>query len=183
VTGAPDGFTARLHGWLSEAQVEGSAGARARERWLHAAAEADATFAGVLVDLAERGTGVAVSVGGGRRHHGRIEVIGTDFVGLRLGSGTDVLLALGAVTAVRTGPRVGATVGEQVLTTELRLADVLAELGAERTRVLLVPTDGAEAVAGELRAIGHDVVTIRTDGDPPAAAYMPLAAIAEVTLV
>ena len=177
-----DSFSARLHGWLADARVEGSAGARARERWLHAAAEADATFAGVLLDLAERGTAVAVSTTGGRRHHGAIEVIGADFVALRLPSGAEVLLALRVVTALRTAPLVDGTVGEQVLTTDLRLTDVLAELGAERTRVLLVPADGADSVAGELRSVGRDVVTVRSDGDPPAMAYVPLAGIAEVAL-
>ncbi|MEO6318114.1 MAG: hypothetical protein ABIP36_04950 [Acidimicrobiales bacterium] len=182
VAGAPAGFAARLHGWLADAQVEGSAGARAQERWLRAAAEADATFVGMLVDLAERGTGVAISIRGGRRHHGRIDVIGADFVALHLASGKEVLLTLETVTAVRTAPRVDVTVGEQVLTTTFRLAEVLGELAAERSRVLLVPVDGADAVAGELRAVGHDVVTVRPDGDPPAMAYVPLGAIAEVAL-
>lgn len=181
VTGTTAGFAARLHGWLADAQVDGSAGARARERWLRAAAEADATFVGVLVDLAERGTGVAISTGD-RRHHGRIEVIGADFVALHLPSGGEVLLALEAVTSVRTAPRVDATVGEQVLTTTLRLAEVLGELAAERARALLVPLGGEDAVAGELRAVGHDVVTVRADGEPPTTAYVPLAAIAEVAL-
>ena len=54
------GLAARLDAWLADARIEGSADARARERWLHAAAEADATFAGVLLDLAERRVAVAV---------------------------------------------------------------------------------------------------------------------------
>ena len=59
------------------------------------------------------------------------------------------------------------------MTTELRLIEVLAELAAERARVLLVSADGRDAVAGELRAVGYDVVTVRTDGDAPATAYVP----------
>ncbi len=182
VTGGPGGFAARLHTWLADAQVEGSAGARAQEHWLRAAAEADGTFTGVLVDLAERGTGIAVGMRGGRRHHGRIEVIGADFLALHLPSGSEVLLTLEAVTAVRTAPMADATVGEQVVKTTFRLTEVLGELAAERARVLLVPVDGADAVAGELRAVGHDVVTVRSDGDPPTTTYVPLAAIAEVAL-
>lgn len=183
VTGGPgEGFAARLNAWLADAQVEGSAGARAQEHWLRAAAEADGTFVGVLVDLAERAVGITISMRGGRRHHGRIDVIGADFVALHLPSGSEVLLTLEGVTAVRTAPRVDATVGEQVLTTTFRLAEVLGELAAERSRAMLVPIDGADAVAGELRAVGHDVVTVRCEGDPPATAYVPLNAIAEVAL-
>ena len=172
----------RLDAWLAEARIEGSADARARERWLHASAEADATFAGVLLDLAERRGPVAIASAGGRRHHGTIEVTGADFVALRLASGAEVLLPLVTVSAVRTVPRADASLGEQAVATELRLVEVLAELAAERTRVLLVPADGAESVAGALRAVGQDVVTVRTDGDPPATAYVPVRSIAEVLL-
>ncbi len=182
VAGDRGRFSARLHAWLADAVVEGSAGARARERWLRAAAEADATFLGVLVDLAERRAGVSVSTEGDRRHHGRIDVLGADFVALGLASGTEVLLALAAVTAVRTAPLVDATLGEQMVTTELRLGDVLGELAAERSRVLLVPRGGGEPVGGELRSVGQDVVTVRTDSDPPATAYLRLSAVAEVVL-
>lgn len=175
-------LAARLELWLADARVEGSADARARERWLQAAAEADATFVGVLLDLAERGAPVAVSTNAGRRHHGSVEVIGADFAALRTAGGAELLLVLAAITSVRTAPLVGATMGERVVTTELRLMEVLAELTTERTRVLLVTVDGRDAVAGELSAVGYDVVRLRTDADPPATAYVPAGSIAEVTL-
>jgi hypothetical protein len=175
-------LAARLERWLADARAEGSADARARERWLHAAAEADATFSGVLLDLAERRAPVAVSTSAGRRHHGSVEVIGADFAALRTAGGAEVLLVLAAITSVRTAPLVGATVGERVVTTELRLMEVLAELTTERTRVLLVSADGRDAVAGELSAVGYDVVRLRTDADPPATAYLPAGSIAEVAL-
>jgi hypothetical protein len=164
---APSGasLASRLDAWLADARVEGSADARARERWLRSAAAADASLAGVLLDLAERRITVAVTVSGGRRHRGRIGVIGGDFVSLCTETGAEVLVARGAITAVRTAPHVDEALGERTVTTELRLADVLAELGTDRTRVLLVPSDGADAVAGELRAVGQDVVTVRIGGD------------------
>ena len=68
------------------------------------------------------------------------------------------------------------------MTTDLRLGDVLGELAAERARVRLVLRDGSEAVSGELRAVGQDVVTVRTDGDAAATAYVRLGALAEVAL-
>jgi hypothetical protein len=175
-------LAARLDAWLADARIKGSADARARERWLQDAAEADATFAGVLLDLAERGTSVAVSTTGGRRHHGSIDVIGADFASVRTARGVEVLVALAGITAVRTAPLVDPTLGERVVTTELRLAEVLAELTAERTHVLLETSERRGSVGGALRAVGYDVVTVRTDGEPPAIAYVRLAAITEVTL-
>ena len=187
---APDGLVrgdgvptlaTRLDAWLADARVDGSADARARERWLHAAAEADATFAGVLLDLAERRSSVAVTTTAARRHQGDIEVLGADFATLRTAAGVEVLLPLRAITSVRTAPLVEPALGERPATTELRLLDVLAELAAERARVLLVMPAG-EAVAGELRSVGDDVATVRTATDPPTTAYVPTTAVTEVGL-
>jgi hypothetical protein len=186
---APDGIlsgspslAARLDAWLADARVESSADERAREHWLRAAADADATFAGVLLDLAERGVGVAVATVGARRFQGVVHVLGADFIALRGRAGNEVLLALRTFASVRTAPAVGVATGERVVTTELCLADVLAELAAERARVRLVVLDGTEAVTGELRAVGQDVVTLRIDGQPQATAYVRTAAVAEVVL-
>jgi hypothetical protein len=175
-------FAARLDAWLGDARVDGSADARSRERWLHAAAEADATFAGVLLDLAERRAGVAVTTTATRRHHGCVEALGADFAALRTAAGAEVLLSLRAISSVRTAPLVEPALGARPVTTELRLADVLAELAAERTRVLLVMTGGGDVVSGQLRAVGDDVITVRTATDPAATAYVPAPNVAEVGL-
>jgi hypothetical protein len=60
---------------------------------------------------------------------------------------------------------------------------MLSVLAADRPRVLIVTTADAEGVAGELRSVGRDVVTVRLDGDPRAGAYVAITAIAEVSLV
>lgn len=188
---APDGlvrgagagsFSARLERWVAEARVDDAAAQRSRERWLREVAEQEATLAGVLADLAERRTAVAVRTSAGRQHHGTIQVIGVDFVALRLASGTEVLLAVRGLGVVRTAPAVDAALGDRAVATELRLADVLAELAAERERVLLVTTSGGDAVAGVLRSVGQDVVVLRTDAERPGTAYVPLAAIGEVAI-
>ena len=67
------------------------------------------------------------------------------------------------------------------------LAEALAVLAEERPRVLLVTVagtgEGAEGgVAGELRAVGRDVVSIRLDGARPPHVYVPVANLAEVRL-
>lgn len=179
--GAPT-LAARLDAWLADARVDGSADARARERWLSAAAEADATFAGLLLDLAERGVVVSLASVAHRRLQGVVAVLGADFVSLRTVAGTEVLVALAMVASVRTASSAGGAVGERPVTTDLRLADVLGELANERARVRLVLLDGTEAVSGELRSVGVDVVTVRTDGDPATTAYVRLASVVEAVL-
>ena len=182
LTGGRPTLAARLDAWLADARVEGSADARAKERWLRAAADADATFAGILLDLAERGVGIAVATVAERQLHGVVQVIGADFIGVRVSSGQEVLLALAAIASVRTAPAVGVSAGERVVTTDFRLSDVLGELAVERARVQLVVLDTKDVVTGELRSVGQDVVTVRTDGEATATAYVRTAALAEVVL-
>jgi hypothetical protein len=149
---------------------------------LRTIAEEEATIAGVLVDLAERCAGVALSTTAGRRHRGSIGALGADFVALRPASGAEVLVAMGAISVVRTLPAEDPAAGDRAVSTELTLADVLAELAADRERVLLVTRAGSDSVTGEIRSVGRDVVVLRADTDLPATAYVPLDAIAEVTL-
>jgi hypothetical protein len=174
------GFTGRLERWVADARIDDAARQRSREHWLGEVAAQEATMAGLLAELAERGTPIALHTTSDRRHHGRVEVVGADFVVLRSGTRAEVLVALAAVGVVRPAPT-GPTVGDQLVGTELRLADVMAELGADRERVLVVTRSG-DAVAGELRSAGRDVVVIRTDTSEPKEAYVAMAAIAEVTI-
>ncbi|MGQ0832221.1 MAG: hypothetical protein ACT4OV_11135 [Microthrixaceae bacterium] len=175
-------FTARLERWATEVRVDEAARVRSRERWLAEVADQEATLAGVLIDFAERHVPVLIHSVTGRHHHGRIRVLGVDFVGLALATGAEVLVARAAVVLVRTAPTVDAATGDRMVTTELRLADVLAGMAADRERVRLVTREGDATISGELRSVGHDVVVLRTDRDRPGVAYVPLDAIAEVTL-
>ena len=93
-----------------------------------------------------------------------------------------MLVARGAMASVRATPGSDAALGERAVTTDLRLGDVLAELAAERSRVLVLLGEGADPVGGEARAAGRDVLTVRVDGDPPALTYVPFSAITEVVL-
>jgi hypothetical protein len=171
---------ARINRWAADARVDEAARARARERWLRQQAEEEGSLAGVLADVAERGAPVAVRVKGGRGHRGEVRAVGADFVALR-SAGTDIMVALAAVTSVRMPPGAASTIGDRSITTSLRLVDVMAGLTAERAAVLLVVA-GDDAVSGELRSVGQDVVGVRLAGAPAVMAYIPVGAIIEVVL-
>jgi hypothetical protein len=178
-------LTARLERWAGEARVDDAARQRSRERWLRQAAEEGATLAGVLADLGERGTPVAVRTSRGRQHRGRVRTLGVDFVALTTVAVGDVLVALPAVASVRTRPGDAPATGDRgdrAAGRDLRLADVLAGLAADRERALVVSLDGGDAVAGELRAMGRDVLVVRVEGEAPSVAYLPLSAVGEVVL-
>ena len=175
-------FGARLERWVADARVDEDAMRRARERWLHDVAQQEATFGGVLADLAERQAPVSVETTADRRHHGVVHVIGADFMALRTRTSTEVVVALAAIDVVRTGPSVDVTLGDRVLSTELRLVDVLQRLAAERERAMIVMRRGDQPVIGELRSLGQDVVVVRAEGAEHTTAYVPIAAITEVSL-
>jgi hypothetical protein len=176
-----DGLAGRIDRWAADARVDEAARLRARERWLRHQAEEEGSLAGVLADVADRGASVALHVRGGRRHRGEVAALGSDFVALR-SAGTDVIVALAAVTSVRTLPGEASTIGDRSVATSHRLVDVLAGLAAERAPVLLVLADGDEAVAGALRSLGQDIVSIRVAGGAPVTAYVPVGAIVEVVV-
>jgi hypothetical protein len=174
-----NGLAARIDRWAADARVDEAARLRARERWLRHQAEEEGSLAGVLADVAERGASVALHVRRGRRHWGEIAALGSDFVALR-SAGADVIVALPAVTSVRTLPGEAPTIGDRSIGTSHRLVDVLAGLAAERAAVLLVLADGDEAVGGVVRWVGQDIVGVRVAGGAAVTAYVPVGAIVEV---
>ena len=177
--GGRDPFAAILEA-IAATRADDAAMARSRARWLVQQATEEGTFAGVLVDLAERREPVLLTTTAGRRHRGRVHALGADFVALTTGSGSTVLVALRAVAAVRTMPGVGPVAGNRTAELDQRLSGVLAELAAERAEVVVGA--GATEVRGELRAVGKDVATLRVDGAPTMAAYVPLSVASDVTV-
>jgi hypothetical protein len=172
--------------WAAAGRARAAADARVRERWLRRSAEEEAELAGVLLDLAERGVTAVVTTSSGRRHPGRVAAVGADFVAVRTDGNRTTLVALGALASVRVnglGPATGGrgVEGGGARSVVVGMADVLAHAAGRRPRVHL-HCDGA-TVAGELRSVGTDVVTLRTDGDPSGQAYVSLASVSEISLL
>lgn len=175
-TGADDVALARL---TDDQRAADAAEARRREQWLHRQAAEGGTLAGVLRDLAERGLLVAVATSAGRTIRGSVVTVGVDFVGLRAANGERVLIAIAAITALRPEPGSTATSGDRTVPGGASLGAVLAELATGGSRVSVRTNDGA-AVAGRLRAVGTDVLTLQ--GDVSSLTYIPLARVNDVVL-
>lgn len=186
--GRPDLFaggsdlTRRLTEFAAAARADDAAAARSREGFLRRTAPEDATFAGVLVDLAEQGGPVLVVGAGGRRHRGVLGAVGADFVGLRTPEGRDVLLALRGIASVRPEGRAAEVAGDRATSLPLGLGEALAVLAEDRPRVLVVAVPGDEGLAGTLASVGRDVVAVLLDGADRRTAYVGLGTIAEVTI-
>ena len=178
-----EGLAARLERWAADARVEEAARARSRERWLRHQAEDETSLAGVAADLRDAATAITVGTRSGRRVAGVVRVVGADFLALgpAAGEGTEVIVALDAVESVRTLPGVPAVVGDRHVGRAVAFLDVLIGLAGEREVVQVVTASG-DAVSGVLVAVGQDVLTVRTRTRPPAVAYVPTAAVAEVVV-
>ena len=171
--------------WVADARADEAARERVRERWLRQQAEEDASFAGVLVDMAERAVTVTVVAVSGRRHQGRVVAVGADFVALRTASGRLTLLALRSVARVRLAPpdrRVSGAARTGVDgSQEVTLAEVLAQAVEHRPH-LSVHFD-ADHLVGELRAVGADVLSISVDGQTSGETYARLASVSEISFL
>ncbi len=168
---------------LDEGRAHEEAKARVRARALDRIAEEGAQLAGTLIDLGERRSPVALRTEGGRSHHGRITTVGADHLRLRSDSGSEALVRLSAVVAVRVRPgdaQPPAT-GDRAPADDQRLLEALDRVVDERQRVALV-VRGGEVLAGRLRSVGQDVVSIDLDGEGGPACYVPGPAITEVWL-
>lgn len=188
-----EGLLADLSRWTAESQALEAAGRRAKEAWLLRQAQEEATWAAMLVDLAERSAAVVLHTCLGRTHQGRLVACGDDFLVLvptARGPALDraVFVASAAVAALR--PR---TVGRQARSPgavreqpqpashAATLVQVLTAMAEDRPRVMVRAGPGPGLV-GELRSVGMDVATLRLDGEP-ASVYLRLPSLIEVSVL
>jgi len=166
---------------VADQRVDDAARARIRERAMRASATTDATFAGVVVDLAESGEPVSVRTTGGRTLTGRVVAATRDAIALEASDAT-TYIPLRSVAALRTPVRrIDAPSGARRLP-EVSLAALLAGIAPERPTVACSIAGDPAVWRGELRAVGVDVVTVRLAADPPTTAYIPLAQMSELTV-
>lgn len=182
VLGGRTTFDAQLARLADRGRTERAAQQRSREHWLRRQADEEATFAGVLTDLAERGDLVAVATATGRRHRGWLVAVGADFCVVRTEDRQQVVVHHRAVASVRPEPGRPLATGDREITTTRTLADHLAALADDRPRVLVTTTGPGDSAGGVLRSVGRDVLVVALDGDRRGLAYVPVASVAEVSL-
>ncbi|MPZ89599.1 MAG: hypothetical protein GEU81_16350 [Nitriliruptorales bacterium] len=172
-----------LHRAVDEARADEAVRARSRERWLRQQAHEAAEFNGTLLDLLERGAGVAVQTASGALYRGRLVGLARDVCSIRTEAGRRVWIRLAAVTAVRPhgGIRHPAD-DERTEREDVEFAEVLARLAEDRPRVQLVTAGASGSVSGELQAVGADVVTMLEGGgrDP---CYVSLPSVLAVSVL
>lgn len=157
---------------------------RVQQRWLRVQLEEGARFVGTLADLAEQGVAVTLRTGSGTTHHGWLAAIARDHLVLRSADGAHRYVSLAAVTDVRPQPGLGhgAATGDRAPLADRTLAEVLSRAAEERPRVHLRVRGQPDGVAGELRGVGQDVISVvlEAGGD---VVYVRVDAISELAFV
>lgn len=184
---SPAEFLRGLRHLVADASAEQAARERVHERSLRTVAEAEATFVGIAIDLAERGVAITVKTSAGRTHWGSLVGAGRDFLVLDDPARPPVIVATAAIASLRPQPADGVSAvrdvaGARAAPLEVGLAGLLARWAAERPRVQVTPS-GDEPITGELRAVGLDVVTLRLDGPARAVVHVPISAVTDITLL
>jgi hypothetical protein len=173
-----DDLVAAFARWAAGQRAASAAASRARERSLREQAAASATWAGVIVDLAEQHASVTVAAGSQKRA-GRVVGAGRDFFVLDgAGHGRIILVALDAVGAIWPDHAVAALpAGARRGAIDMTLMTALALLVEQRAPIWITSPSGLQT-AGELVAAGEDVLTLRSDPAARRLTYVPLAAVA-----
>lgn len=164
---------ADLQTFVDEARRSEAAEARRREQWLRRQSEEEGTFHGLLVDLTERATALAVHTRADRVVRGHPVVLGADFLVVEGTNRSTSLVPLHMVVGVTPEPGSPSTLGDRPQTTTGTLARALADLVVDRPQVDL-HTSQTRRVSGTLWSLGHDFVTVRS---PAGDTYVPLAAV------
>lgn len=170
---------ADLRAFTDDTRASIEAAERRRRTSLHQQATEEGTFAGILLDLAERTVPVAVGTTGGRTLRGAIAAIGRDVIALRAANGAVALVAIRALATVRAEPGSVPSIGDRVLDETTTLLGHLAGLAPDRPTVSIRTVTG-ETVAGTLRTVGLDVLVVRVEST--ASVYVAGAAISDVML-
>lgn len=163
--------------WVAAERVRHARDDRVRHASLRHQAATAGRLRGVLLDLAERGDQVELTLRSGAEH-GTVTEVGEDFCKLHR-QGEVVLVAIAGIGQI--GADVDLSFGFRSVGRVAALADVLAELSQGRP-VVRVQSAVGPSRAGRLERAGQDVVTIRIDHPMPQSVSINLAVVDAVTL-
>jgi hypothetical protein len=170
---------------LDEARHDEAVRARTRRRWLDQQGLEEAGFVGTLVDLADSGRLVVLRTETGRVHQGWLGEVAGDHCTVETTAGRPVVVALAAVAAVQPRNPLARerAVGDRRPTSSRTLREQLQRLAWSQPRVVVTTRGAADALSGELVAVGQDVVTLSLDGAGDRTCFVRLDAVAEVVVV
>jgi hypothetical protein len=182
-----DRLLSDLDRWAADSRATDAARARSRQRWLRRQATELGTLSGVALDLAERRERVILTTTSGNAHRGRILALARDVWVLRSDTSGTTFVAADAIASLRAQPGSDKPTpeaqGDRPVSLAASMAEMLTDLAADQPRVRVVVTGEHEAIAGQLRSVGADVMTLRVGGEPPTTVYVRLGSVSELSVL
>jgi len=172
--------TEALERFAAEAGAEEAVRRLGHEAWLRQRSEEASHLQGLLTDLAERRDPVGVSLSSGDHRNGHIEVVGADFIGLRLGDGGLSLLALTSIAYLRLGTDTDLVGDRPTPVRDTDLHGVLERLLSDQPQVTIVVAGSTATQTGTLERLGQDLAMLRADDG--SMLHVPLSSLVEVRL-
>lgn len=154
---------------------------RQSRRWQHQVDEESATWEGTLLDLAERGTQVALDTTRGGRVVGHLTGVGTDVVVLSRGNAPDLWLRRASIVSLSLLERTLVSSGSREAKS-VTLQALIFSAAAFRPAISMVLTGQIAVINGVLMSCGVDVCLVRTDSEVRRNIVVHLAAVDEVTV-
>ena len=139
--------------------------------------EEEATFLGLLIDIAETDEQTSVSVVDGTDHLARIDSVGTDFVILKTILGRRLLVPVAQIVGVETPGKRRRSSGQRE-PSDVTLASLLFAYASLRPDVSIGRIGRTDAVRGRLWSCGRNLCTVRTDD--ARLVHIPIGSINEV---
>ena len=143
--------------WLADCLVDEAAAARSRQRSLEQQAAQEASIAGVLLNLAERGRLVNIKTLTGQTCEGHLTSVGADFVFMHAHENQELLIPNRSIAVIKSSGTNCLSLGTRTPST-VCLADTLEWLAADKAHVEVVVAD--ETVRGRLQTSGTDLIAI-----------------------
>ena len=166
-----------LEDWMAVSRTDEAARSRRRTAAWMEHGPVDASLTGVLVDLAERGAEVVVTLSGGRIHRGVVLEVASTWVLIRTGSGDRVVIRLRCAESIDcTG--LPNSFGERSASTTMGFVatlDQLVDIGATITM-----RTAHQTTRGELRLLGEEIAIVAIDA--MTMRYVSMEAVDEVTI-
>ncbi len=169
-----------LRGWVSDQRIDFASEQRASSRWQQQLLSEELSLLSVLEQTIASDTVLSITTISGTQR-GIIGATGADFCALSQ-QGRTTLIAVRAISSIQLDVPWRSVMSSPVEPTPRpTLADALSLAVEDRLRARVITLGTAEVRAGNLVAVGNDVLVLDQSGPPPYTTLIPIDQLAEVS--
>ncbi len=170
--------------WLLDSAADSAIAERRRAHWLGVSATESSSFRGLLIDVAEAGIPVGLTMSHGKVLRGRVTSVGVDFVIVNLTAGPTAIGNIADISSLQPDRNISKSArlheSARTGTTDTRMVDEMARWCQDRPTVVATLTSSPTPIVGILSAVGVDLFTIEGGEPHQSPSYNSLSALSTV---